>query len=186
MACFYQDQKCWCKIIKRGSVAISFHNQLNTQTGPRAALWEMTEPSVWSEWAKGRTWGAVVPCWCGGRAVCLWGLTVPLFPLKSLLQFKDLAAVVVWHDANESESNYTKEEKTRLWTNYFCMNSVSYTKFTHLAFFFVAVEMHLCWSTLLVLRFSVCWCAAASVMGPNQGAQRDMSSCSVRDDLNVD
>lgn len=33
---------------------------------------------------------------------------------------------------------------------------------------------------------SLCWCAAASVMGPNHGAQRDMSSCSVRDDLNVD
>lgn len=163
MASFYQDQKCWCKIIKKGPVAISFHNQLKTQTGPRAALSEKTKPSVWSEWANGRAWGAVVPCWCCGHAVCLWGVNVTSFPLKSLLQLKDLAAscclcralrswwflefpeveqeafsyqtaVVVWHDAKKSESNYTKEEKTRLRTNYFCMNSVSYTKFTHLAF----------------------------------------------------
>lgn len=144
MACFYQDHKCWCKIINRGPVAISFHNQLKTQTGPRAALWETSEPSLWSEWAKGRAWGAVVPAgvWTSVRCEC-----------KSLLQLKDLAAscwsflefpkveqeafscqTAVWHDANKSESNYTKEEKTRLWTNYFCMNSVSFTKSTRLAF----------------------------------------------------
>lgn len=162
MACFYQDHKCWCKIIKREGLwpspfIISWRlklvpellserrlNHHRGQSGPKEGPEEQSYPAA--------VWTCCMPV----RCECT-------LPLKSLLQLKDRAAsrclcraprsrwflefpkveqealshqtaVVVWHDANKSESNYTKEEKTRLWTNYFCMNSVSYTKFTHLAF----------------------------------------------------
>lgn len=33
MACIYQEWKCWCKIIRKAPLAISFHNVLHRETG---------------------------------------------------------------------------------------------------------------------------------------------------------